>query len=167
MLYAQHSRPETERPKTKGRREVTSRTRRSEGPMSLISPITSHALGRAPPSQGRPRATPWIGLRLGSHESNSKSMGRCTRLASCPVCTEWCGLCRRTWRAAEASSRVPCVPFLLPPPSRRPALAPSTKGQVWSGSCVRHTAFSHPQAACGSWTWTWARTRTRTRTCPG
>lgn len=107
--------------KNKQSRDVTSRTRKLKSPMSLISPITSLALLRAPPSQGRSRATPWIGLRLGSHESNSQNSqsmgggGRCAWVVSCL----WCGLCRRPGEAERG--KVP-VSVFAPAPSRPSAL---------------------------------------------
>lgn len=74
--------------------ETSHRGRKSEGPMSSASPITSHALLRAPPSQGRPSATRWIGLRLGSHESNSQLVTHSPQsTAGAPVCLGQLPLC--------------------------------------------------------------------------
>lgn len=108
--------------KNKQSRDVTSRTRKLKSPMSLISPITSLALLRAPPSQGRSRATPWIGLRLGSHESNSQnsqSMGGGGG-AGAPGWSLACGAGFAADLERQREARSLC-PFL---PPRLPALPP-------------------------------------------
>lgn len=139
--------------KQKESRDVTSRTRKCEGPMSLISPITSHALLRAPPSQGRSRATPWIGLRLGSHESNSQSVHGAAR-AGAPGCVGACMLCGclplvcglyRTAGERRLSLRLTCLPFCPRPPAFprstcRPG-AKSTSEAVASGKLGKLLLF--------------------------
>lgn len=89
--------------------------------MSLISPITSHALLRAPPSQGRSRATPWIGLRLGSHESNSQSIHG----AGAPGCVGACMLCAGFTALLERGD-FPCALRAFPFRPRPPAFPRST-----------------------------------------
>lgn len=141
--------------------------------MSSASPITSHALLSAPPSQGRPSATRWIGLRLGSHESNSQLVthspvhSRCACLSGAASSVCCAGL------TAEASASLPGACVLSPPaPSRTPAIH---GGQV-SGEVIearRHAApffFSRPKLQGGPWTWgvdqdpgPGPRTRTRPR----
>lgn len=154
---------------TWGRRDVTSRTRKLEGPLSRISPITSHALLGAPPSQGRPRATSWIGLRLGSHESNKQSVPRagaaCVAFVSCLSCLSVvCGLFRTTWRGEFQVSPSRCSPPLRAFHHHRPTRAKSLSGRC-GGKAAIHELLFHCTAVTpqlqvdhGTWARTWTRT---------